>query len=193
MDYPMFTADLGGVSQEHLNELKRLMEGQETTKHESFVSPYTIVERGLAEIPKELVYEITDKLSPLRNAQYVGCSIDILRAGNRIIRHSDLSAPTKNFYNCAHRHNLHIPVYTNQQSLVFHKRSMASPDSAIKSRHLKVGNAYLFNDYVHHWVHNDGDTDRIHVLFYYEDPLWEVKQDLLQLYKIRRDQYYEIL
>jgi hypothetical protein len=190
MDYPFFTRELGVVPDDLIKRLRELMHGQETVHHESFAM-HQAVQRGLAEVPISVIREIIQAVGSLKAPQYVGYKIDVLKAGDRILKHSDLSAAgNRNVYNCAHRHNLHIPIWVNDGCAIFHTRSTKS--AVVTKTKFSVGRAYLFNDYTPHWVHNDGDTDRVHMLLYFEDPNWESKLELFQKFGIPLDHYYEI-
>lgn len=195
MDYPFFTGQLGKIPLEYIEELKQVLSGQTYVHHEAF-GYHQKVERGTAEIPRSLIDKMIDSfgIGLMKKEDYIGYKIDMLRARGKILIHSDMNGTNySNIYGVGHKHNVHIPVITNPGVRVFHQRSLASPPSAIKSRHLEVGTAYLFNDYVHHWVDNDGDEDRIHVLFYFQDPKWETKVDIYKQFKIDPAKYYEIV
>jgi len=53
-------------------------------------------------------------------------------------------------------HKIHVPLQTNPQTFFFHKH---------QKYHFEVGQAYEVNNNMEHWVVNEGDTDRIHLIF----------------------------
>lgn len=193
MDYPFFTAQLGSISASLLAKLQVACiddTKQQVVKHENF-GPQQQVERITKVIPADLLAESIAALAPfVGESPFVGTSIDLLQPGKQIFEHTDLGVYTNdNFYKCGHQHCIHIPLSTNDQSLVYHRRSIHSPE---KQRHLGIGNVYAFNNYVHHRVANDGTTDRVHLLFYFDDPQWILKKRMLADFKIKLNHYYEI-
>ncbi|ENZ83939.1 aspartyl/asparaginyl beta-hydroxylase domain-containing protein [Caulobacter vibrioides] len=58
-------------------------------------------------------------------------------------------------------HKIHVPITTNPGVVSFFGGA---------ERHLPVGQAVEVNNLAPHWVRNDGDSDRIHLIFEYYDP-----------------------
>ena len=82
--------------------------------------------------------------------------------GTEILRHIDDQPAAK------WPHKIHIPVTTNPGVVCFFGG---------EARHFPAGEAVEVNNLGPHWVHNSGDTDRIHLIFeYYDadqpDPAW---------------------
>ena len=73
-----------------------------------------------------------------------------LPAGCKIHRHRD-AAPAAQF-----PHKIHIPLFTNDETFFCF-------DS--EKKHLEVGKAYEVNNNIHHWAENNGQSDRIHLIF----------------------------
>lgn len=73
-----------------------------------------------------------------------------LKAGNSIDMHIDGRGSN------LHTHKIHIPIQTNPQSIF-----LIGDDS----KHLKKGVAYEVNNVVPHGAINNGNTDRIHLIF----------------------------
>lgn len=57
-------------------------------------------------------------------------------------------------------HKVHVPITTNPKVTFFVDR---------RGYHLPVGNAYEVNNMAEHAVANEGDSDRIHLIFEYYD------------------------
>jgi len=75
-----------------------------------------------------------------------------LPAHGEISKHID-RAPAAQF-----PHKIHVPLFTNPQCH-FHVGG--------HSFHMETGKAYEVNNNDLHWVTNEGDTDRIHLIFEY--------------------------
>ena len=58
-------------------------------------------------------------------------------------------------------HKIHVPITTNPGVVSFFGGA---------ERHFPVGQAVEVNNLAPHWVRNDGDSDRIHLIFDYYDP-----------------------
>lgn len=58
-------------------------------------------------------------------------------------------------------HKIHVPITTNPGVVSFFGGA---------ERHFPVGQAVEVNNLAPHWVRNDGDSDRIHLIFEYYDP-----------------------
>ncbi|WP_408589509.1 aspartyl/asparaginyl beta-hydroxylase domain-containing protein [Novosphingobium sp.] len=85
-----------------------------------------------------------------------------LPAGEAILPHIDANPAAK------WPHKIHVPLTTNAQ--------VVCSFGGIE-RHLPVAEAFEVNNLGPHWVHNGGETDRIHLIFeYYDaeqpDPEW---------------------
>lgn len=53
-------------------------------------------------------------------------------------------------------HKIHIPLQTNPTTYFCHDH---------QQYHFEVGKAYEVNNNIYHWAENNGDTDRIHLIF----------------------------
>jgi hypothetical protein len=58
-------------------------------------------------------------------------------------------------------HKIHVPITTNPSVVSFFGGA---------ERHFPAGQAIEVNNLARHWVRNDGDSDRIHLIFEYYDP-----------------------
>jgi hypothetical protein len=193
MDYPFHTARCGDISADLISRLKTLCESAPPTRHEGF-NTHQYVERRKVDFSPELVKELTEAIGYFNVDSHYGIKVDVLAPGGVIHLHSDMSVASRdNIWICGHTHNIHIPLTTNAGCNVFHKRSHLIPDDKASKRHLLVGHSYAFNDYVHHWVRNDGETERIHLVVYYHDPKWLAKMALVKKFGLRLDQYYEVV
>jgi hypothetical protein len=80
-----------------------------------------------------------------------------LGPGSKVSPHTDLGE----FLESIHR--VHIPVVTNENSFYF------VGDERVQ---MKVGEMYEIDNQRVHWVKNDGDTDRVHVIInIYGEPI----------------------
>lgn len=193
MDYPFATARLGDIPADLIAELIAKCDGAPPVRHEGFNS-HQYVERRKVDFGDALVKRLTNAIGLFNVGSHYGIKVDVLAPGGVIHPHSDMSvASRENMWVCGHTHNIHVPLTTNDGCKVFHKRSKMIPDEDQSVRHLQVGHSYAFNDYIHHWVRNDGETERIHLVVYYHDPKWEAKMAMVKRFKLRLDQYYEAL
>jgi hypothetical protein len=100
---------------------------------------------------KHLVSEYLNILSKTYEISDYGCMIVKLKPNGLISPHIDVG---NYFTNCC---RIHIPLKTsNKVKFYFDK----------KETKMKVGNFYqIDNTKISHSVHNDGDIDRIHIIF----------------------------
>ncbi|MCE7992566.1 MAG: aspartyl/asparaginyl beta-hydroxylase domain-containing protein [Roseivirga sp.] len=76
----------------------------------------------------------------------------LLPAGEKITRHID-GAPAAQF-----PHKLHIPIITNSKTFFcFDKQRF----------NFETGAVYEVNNNIYHWAENNGDTNRVHLIFEY--------------------------
>lgn len=73
-----------------------------------------------------------------------------LEAGHKIDRHRDGAGSN------LHTHKIHVPLVSNERALI---------EAGGQSMHLAVGHAYEINNIVRHGAVNQGDEDRIHLIF----------------------------
>ena len=193
MDYPFHTARCGDIPDDLRQRLLALCVNAPPVRHEGF-NKHQYVERRQVDWPPELVRELTAAIGYFDVAQHYGIKVDVLAPGGVIHPHSDMSVASRdNMWICGHTHNIHVPLTTNPGCRVFHKRSALVPDDKVTARHLELGHSYAFNDYEHHWVRNDGSTERIHLVVYYHDPKWINKMAMVKRFGLRLDQYYEVV
>lgn len=104
---------------------------------------------------KTMLYPVLDKATEqygIQNGQYSRIMFAKLPAGCKIKRHIDAAPAAK------YPFKIHIPVITNDRSIFCFDGH---------SYHFKEGNAYEVNNNIYHWAENNGDTDRVHLIFEY--------------------------
>jgi len=108
---------------------------------------------------KNKVLPIMDAVTEIYGYQqqaYAKVMLARLAAGHAIDRHRDQGLSNHL------THKIHVPLQTNSQTKMFIK-----PDEY----HLETGRAYEVNNLIGHGVENNGDTDRVHLIFECFDPL----------------------
>lgn len=100
---------------------------------------------------KDVINPVLNQIYPIFKNPFLNkCMIANVRPGKQIPEHTD-SAQS---FTLSHR--LHIPLVTNKEAVMTIKG---------EERNMKVGVCYEVNNKQLHSVVNNGDTDRIHLLF----------------------------
>jgi hypothetical protein len=189
VDISSIKDDIANLSQEYWDKYNRLKPNYfgefETTQHIvfKFVSDYHQPFPDLVEFP--VWEEWKNKLEPVMKAAtelygysesaYGKVMLAKLKRGGKIGLHVDRPIES------AYPHKIHIPITTN-------------PDTKFllddQSYHLEVGKAYEVNNRTLHGGVNEGDSDRIHLIFaYYDRTMNEIKANDPELFAAQlRDQ-----
>ncbi len=123
--------------------------------------PPSETKKKLVDSAKTIV-EFLQSLRP--NDIFVRGEIAVLPPGAILDKHID----PRWFHK--HSHRLHIPVYTNDRAKLIFEDS---------EYHLSVGKIYEINNRVLHTAKNDGDTNRLHLIFDVMDrDFWEQNSNI---------------
>ena len=177
VDISSIQADILNLSQEDWDKYDRLKPNgfgvfSRTTQHIvfKFVTDYREPFPAIVEYP--IWKEWQHKLEPIMRAVvepygYLENTIGKvmlakLIAGGKIGVHKD------NVVESLYPLKIHVPIATNPDVKMF---------VADKTYHFKVGEAYEMNNMATHSVSNDGDSDRIHLIFTYYDRQLNVAKD----------------
>lgn len=188
MDYPFYTHEHARLSAELVAALQQQALKITYTSHKAFGAAQLVLTCQEQFIPGELLQELIASIPMLTPTSFSGYEVNKLPPGGRIVNHSDLNSRKPGVgYAIAHRHKLHIPLFTNDGALTYHRRSKHQSWNA--GANLKVGSAYLYNDYVWHAYANQGTSDRIHLLISFWDRDWTQRDTLLSA--ITQEERYE--
>jgi hypothetical protein len=91
------------------------------------------------------------------NGQFPRIMLAKMPAGCKIERHID-GAPAAKF-----PHKIHVPLFTNDKAFFYVEKPLIGKCKL----HMMEGCGYEVNNNTYHWAENNGDTDRIHLIFEY--------------------------
>jgi len=111
--------------------------------------------------------------------------VNKLEPGGLIREHSDATGGPQSRGWCINtQHLIHISITGNAS--YFFRRSLELDPIELK---MKNGLVYPLNNYVYHYVTNPGNVDRFNIIFYYNDPQWEIKKALYKRFNIISNDY----
>lgn len=117
--------------------------------------------QGITELPEErrtpMVFGLAKKI--LDKIPYARCmSLSVFEPGTELVPHKDEPFLLR----------VHIPIYANSKSYWMNKNGYTI---------MEVGSVYLCDTREPHSIHNDGNTDRVHLLFaIHQDHEQDIKQ-----------------
>lgn len=137
-----------------------------------------------------MVKQLLVPLIPMNKATITMWEVNLLPAGMSIAEHSDIASQNgAQGHLVAKSHKIHIPLITNEQCLFLHRRTKAT-DNAVRT--MPTGQAYAYNNYVWHTVHNQGTEDRYQMTIRYWDPEWTDRAALIERLGISYKDGYEV-
>lgn len=136
-----------------------------------------------------MVKQLLVPLIPMNRTTITMWEVNLLPAGMSIVEHSDVASQNGTQGQLVVKsHKIHVPLITNEQCLFLHRRTKTT-EQAIKT--MPAGQAYAYNNYVWHAVHNQGTTDRYQMTIRYWDPEWTDRAALIERLGISYKDGYE--
>lgn len=186
MDYPFFCRSIAQLPDDLMLRLVAEVTDKSTEVHPSFARA-KLVQKQIEAISDNLIAEVLQSIPYVPAESYVDQSINVIAPNTAVNEHEDGWKPGY-AQGVVHTHCVHVPLITNPGALMFHRRDA---QAVFQKQHLEYGKVYLYNNYVRHAIVNSGQTTRVHLILYFLDPKWKIKEVLLQALGYRPDQYYE--
>jgi len=109
---------------------------------------------------KEIISPVLNQITKpygYTNGEFPRIMFAKMPAGAKIKRHID-AAPAAKF-----PHKIHVPLFTNDEVFFYVETSSRKTHKL----HMVEGYGYEVNNNTYHWAENNGDKDRIHLIFEY--------------------------
>lgn len=195
MDYPFYIKPIASIPHQVIDQLAARAVELELGAHPHFsriqsVKAWIGSKDYSCELGR-LVRRILVPLIPMNPATIAMWEVNMLSAGASIYEHSDVSAQNgAQGHLVVKSHKIHIPLITNEHCVFMHRRTKENSHSTQK---MPAGQAYAYNNYVWHSVHNGGTADRYQMTIRYWDPEWTDRAALLTRLNINYTDGYELL